>query len=80
MINSVERAYEVVGERGENMYSFCKANRLPYSTINEHRLNGTQLRLDTIYEICGALSISILDFFAKEGESPHAGQESADSG
>ena len=73
MINSVERAYELVGERGENMYSFCKANRLPYSTINEHRLNGTQLKVDTIYEFCDAFGITISKFFEeeeKDGQQP----------
>ena len=76
MINSAERAYTLVKERGASMFTFCKEHHLPYSTINEVRKSHRQLKVKTIYMLCDALGISISDFFEEEGESPHAGQES----
>ena len=73
MINTIEKAYELVEERGESMYSFCKQHLLPYNTINVHRLRKSELHVSTIYAICDALGITASKFFEeeeKEGQQP----------
>lgn len=70
MTDTVKRANELAEKNGVSLFSLCKANNIPYSTINKTKHRGGNLSVDTIELLCQAFGISLSEFFAEEKNSP----------
>ena len=59
------RLNELLQERNLTLYQASKLADIPRSTLTNARNRGGQLSVDTIEKLCGALRISLRDFFTE---------------
>lgn len=64
-MNVVERIQELMDTRGWTEYRLAKETELPPSTIANIFHRGTTPTIPTLETICGALGISLCQFFAE---------------
>ena len=63
MINTLARVQELAAERDLNFHALAEKCRVPYSTLKSAKKRNSQLRMDTIEQICEGLEITLYDFF-----------------
>lgn len=66
-MNTVQRVYELIGERNMSLYRLSKLAGINYSTLKTSERRSGQLSVDTIERICHAIDISLSEFFSSEG-------------
>lgn len=69
VLNTVQRAEQLAYERDISLLQLTKISKINYSTITSARRRNSQLSVDTIERICGALSISLAEFFTEPTEA-----------
>lgn len=62
-MDTVKRAKELIDQSGMTLYQVTQMSGVSYSTITTAARRGTQLSVDTIERLCGAIGISLSDFF-----------------
>ena len=71
-MDTVKRAKDLIEQSGMTLYQAAQVSGVSYSTITTAARRGTQLSVDTIERLCGAIGISLSDFF-RESDVPQAG-------
>ena len=69
-MNTVERVYDLIGERGISLYQLARMSGVSYSTVKTTEKRGGQLTVDTIERICFALQITMSEFFTEGMKNP----------
>lgn len=63
----VLRIESLLSERGLTKYQLCKIGRINYSTLKKlTNLKSNTALMNTIYQICSTLEISLVEFFDDE--------------
>lgn len=57
------RLSELLAERNLTLYQAAKLSNVSRSTLNNAKNRGGQLSVDTIEKLCGALKITLGEFF-----------------
>ena len=73
MINTVDRVYRLMEQRGLSLYRLCRISGVNYSTISTARRRKGQLGFETVDRVCSALGISMSEFFREPEEGDDAG-------
>lgn len=68
MIDTLGRVSDLAAQRGLSILALCRLAGLNYTTVSAAKYRKGQLSLDTIERICGALRISLAEFFEETGE------------
>ncbi|MBR2716768.1 MAG: helix-turn-helix transcriptional regulator [Oscillospiraceae bacterium] len=68
VMNTVERAVELAGNRSMSLFKLAEESGISYSTFQAAKRRGSQLSVDTIERICVYLDIPLYRFF-KEGDA-----------
>ena len=66
MMDTIARVIELADERSLSLFKLSQLCDVPYSTLKNAQKRGNQLAVGTIEQICGALGMTMSDFFAKE--------------
>ena len=69
-MNTVERVYDLIEERGISLYQLARMSGVSYSTAKTTEKRGGQLTVDTIERICFALQITMSEFFTEGMKNP----------
>jgi len=67
-MNTVKRVYDLIDERRITLYQLSQMSGISYSTVKTTEKRGGQLTVDTIERICGALGITMSEFFHEPSE------------
>ena len=73
MINTVDRVYRLMEQRGLSLYRLCRISGVNYSTISTARRRKGQLGFETVDRVCSALGISMSEFFSEPEKGDDAG-------
>ena len=71
MMDTYGRLNELLSERNLTLYQAAKLSNVSRSTLNNAKKCGGQLSVDTIERVCGALGITLAEFFSPS----HDGQK-----
>ena len=63
-MNTMERLAELTAQRGMTLFQLAQKSNISYNTLKSAKTRGGQLSVDTIEVLCGALDITMSDFFA----------------
>ena len=63
-MDTLQRVYELINERGISIYRLAQMSGISYSTIRTSEKRNGQLSIDVLERICKALNISLAEFFA----------------
>ena len=73
MINTVDRVYRLMEQRGLSLYRLCRMSGVNYSTISTARRRKGQLGFETVDRVCSALGISLSEFFSESEKGDDTG-------
>lgn len=62
-MDTVQRTYELLEEKGLSLFELSEISDVPYMTIKMAERRGSQLKVETIERICEGLGISLSEFF-----------------
>ena len=68
-MDTVGRVYSLIEERGISLFQLSRLSDISYSTLSNSKRRSGQLSVETIERICGALGITLSEFFADANES-----------
>ena len=68
-MDTIGRVMELIEERHMTVYQLETISNLSRSTLRSTRRRGGELKVETIERICGALGITLGEFFSAEKES-----------
>ena len=69
-MNTVERVYDLIEERGISLYQLARMSGVSYSTVKTTEKRGGQLTVDTIERIRLALQSTMSEFFTEGMKNP----------
>ena len=64
-MDTVGRVHDLIEERGISLFQLSKLSEISYSTLSNSKRRSGQLSVETIERICGALEITLSEFFAE---------------
>ena len=85
-MDTVGRVYDLIEERGISLFQLSRMSEISYSTLSNSKRRSGQLSVETIERICGALGITLSEFFAetngtaKPGSTGNSGRASQAAG
>lgn len=65
-MNTIERVYTLSRTRNISIYQLAQMSGISASTIRTCEKRGGELKIDTIERICGALGITLSEFFSQQ--------------
>ena len=63
-MNTMDRLMELVEDKGLTLFQIAQMSDISYNTLKRTRERGGQLSVDTIEALCGALGVTMAEFFA----------------
>ena len=69
-MDTVGRVYSLIEERNMSLFQLARLSEISYSTLSNSKRRAGQLSVETIERICGALGITLSEFFT-ESETKH---------
>ena len=63
-MNTSERMAELAAQKKMSLKKLAEVSDVPYSTLKNAKMRGSQLSVDTIESICIGLEITLSEFFA----------------
>ena len=63
-MNTSERMAELAAQKKMSLKKLAEVSDVPYSTLKNAKMRGTQLSVDTIESICNGLGITLSEFFS----------------
>ena len=85
-MDTVGRVHDLIEERGISLFQLSRLSEISYSTLSNSKRRSGQLSVETIERICGALGITLSEFFAETngttgpGRTGNAGRASQITG
>ncbi|MBQ9346354.1 MAG: helix-turn-helix transcriptional regulator [Oscillibacter sp.] len=64
-MDTVGRVHDLIEERGISLFQLSRLSEVSYSTLSNSKRRSGQLSVETIERICGALGITLSEFFAE---------------
>lgn len=64
-MNTIVRVIELADERNLSLFKLSQLCDVPYSTLKNAEMRGSQLGVPTIERICVALGVTMSEFFAE---------------
>ena len=73
-MDTVGRVYSLIEERGISLFQLSRMSEISYSTLSNSKRRSGQLSVETIERICGALGITLSEFFAETNGTAKPGR------
>ena len=73
-MDTVGRVYDLIEERGISLFKLSRLSEVSYSTLSNSKRRSGQLSVETIERICGALGITLSEFFAETNRTAGQGR------
>ncbi len=64
-MNTIARVKELAADGGLSLHALSKLCHVPYSTLKNAEIRGSQLTVDTIEQLCAGLGITMAQFFSE---------------